>query len=71
MSVKPEKNNTAEEMIFDSNLQEFASKIGIICSLESGGKIPPHEAYSRIKKLWKELRESKRNLDIKPEGEGE
>jgi hypothetical protein len=56
------QRNSPEEVIFDVNLQEFASRIGIICGLESGGKISQQEAYSRIKQLWKELRDSKRNL---------
>jgi len=56
------QHNSPEEVIFDVNLQEFASRIGIICGLESGGKISQQEAYSRIKHLWKELRDSKRNL---------
>jgi hypothetical protein len=30
--------------------------------LENAGKIPPNEAYEKIKQLWKELRESKHNL---------
>jgi len=62
MSNGNNQRNSPEEIIFDANLQEFASRIGIICGLESGGKIPPQEAYKRIKKLWKDLRDSKRNL---------
>ncbi len=65
-ATNPKDHETPEEMIFDANLQEFATKIGLVCSLESGGKIPPHEAYQRIKQLWKQLRSSKKNLDIKP-----
>ena len=68
MATTPQNHNhdTPEEIIFDANLQEFATQIGIVCSLESGGKIEQHEAYTRIKKLWKELRASKRNLQIEP-----
>ncbi len=62
MASADNPRNSPEEIIFDANLQEFASRIGIICGLESGGKIPPQEAYTRIKKLWKDLRDSKRNL---------
>ena len=51
-----------EEMIFTSNLQEFANRIGIICSLESNEKISPDEAYRQIKRLWKQLKHSKKNL---------
>jgi hypothetical protein len=51
-----------QEMIFDANLEEFATKIGFICGLESNGKIKANEAYDRIKQLWKQLKRSKRNL---------
>lgn len=64
MSDDRTKPETAEELIFDSNLQEFAQKIGFICGLEANGKISPAEAYDRIKKLWKELKVSKKNLNI-------
>ncbi len=51
-----------EHLAFDANLQEFAQRISILCNLENAGKIPPDEAYEKIKQLWKELRESKHNL---------
>ncbi|MCX5963053.1 MAG: hypothetical protein NT070_07860 [Cyanobacteria bacterium] len=51
-----------EHLAFDANLQEFAQRISILCNLETAGKIPPDEAYQRIKQLWNELRESKHNL---------
>lgn len=53
---------TPENLVFDTNLQEFANRISIICALENGGKLPPGEAYEQIKKLWKELKASKQNL---------
>jgi hypothetical protein len=55
---------SAEDMIFDANLREFASRVGIICGLESGGSVSPDEAYRRIKAVWKELKRSKKNLRI-------
>jgi hypothetical protein len=53
---------TPEKLIFNANLQEFAQRIGIICGLETGGKITSEEAYREIKKLWKALKESWKNL---------
>lgn len=53
-----------ENLAFNSNLQEFAHKINYICSLETGGKLPPEEAYKRIKSLWKQLKRSKKELGI-------
>ena len=57
-NVKP------ENLIFNSNLQEFAQKISYICNLETGGKMSPDEAYEQIKSLWKELKKSKKELGI-------
>ena len=51
-----------ENLAFNANLQEFASRIGLICSLETNGKLTPEEAYKEIRILWKKLKESKSNL---------
>ena len=53
-----------ENLVFNANLQEFAQKISVICNLETSGKLPPGEAYEQIKALWKELKESKKQLHI-------
>jgi sulfopyruvate decarboxylase TPP-binding subunit len=53
-----------ENVVFNANLQEFTQKISYICNLETGGKITPDEAYQEIKKLWKELKKSKKELGI-------
>lgn len=53
---------TPERMVFNANLQEFAGKVSLICNLETGGKISSEDAYSRIKKLWKDLKASKKSL---------
>ncbi|MEM1355384.1 MAG: hypothetical protein AAGC44_04700 [Planctomycetota bacterium] len=55
---------SAEEVIFNDNLQEFAVKIGHICSLETSGKLSPEQAYDQIRGLWKSLKRSKKNLGI-------
>lgn len=51
-----------QNLAFNANLQEFANRISLICALETGGKIPPDEAYKQIKDLWKQLKESKKLL---------
>ena len=51
-------------LVFNYNLQEFASQINHICSLETGGKLTGDEAYRQIKAIWKELKKSKKMLDI-------
>jgi hypothetical protein len=66
-----------ENLVFNANLQEFAQKVSYVCSLETGGKVAPEEAYEQIKALWKDLKRSKKQLQIgeepfkNQEGEGE
>nr|WP_017713902.1 hypothetical protein [Prochlorothrix hollandica] len=55
---------TPQNLAFNANLQEFSQQIGYICALETSGKLPPHEAYKRVKKLYKQLRDSKKALGI-------
>lgn len=54
-----------ENLVFNSNLQEFAHKISYICNLETGGRLPPEQAYQQIKSLWKDLKKSRKELGIK------
>ncbi len=53
-----------ENLVFNANLQEFTQQVSYICNLETGGKIPPDEAYEQIKLLWKKLKRSKKELRI-------
>jgi hypothetical protein len=53
-----------EKLVFNANLQEFAQRVSFICNLETAGKIETVEAYEQIKRLWKKLRNSKRELGI-------
>lgn len=53
---------TPENLAFDANLQEFANRVSILCSLEIGGKLSPEDAYEEIKRLWKQLEASKKSL---------
>ncbi|WP_416666242.1 DUF7219 family protein [Egbenema bharatensis] len=55
---------TPENLVFDSNLQEFAQRVSIICGLETNGKLSPHDAYEEIKKIYKDLKNSKKELGI-------
>lgn len=65
--------DTPEEMIFEANLDEFATRVSLICGLEAGGKLKPAEAYAQIRDLWKQLKRSKKNLKPgkgdKPDGQ--
>lgn len=53
---------TPEQLVFNANLQEFAQRISLLCSLETGGKLSPEETYQEIKELWQNLTESKKRL---------
>jgi hypothetical protein len=53
---------TAENLIFNSNLQEFAQKVGFISNLYTGGKISSEEAYLQIEQLWEQLQQSKQTI---------
>lgn len=53
-----------ENLVFNANLQEFAQKIGYISNLETNGKLDPEDAYKQIKALWKQLKSSKKGLEI-------
>lgn len=53
---------TPQNLLFNANLQEFAQRLDYICALETNGKIAPEEAYEQIKKLWKQLQQSKQKL---------
>jgi hypothetical protein len=53
-----------ENLVFNANLQEFAQRVSFICNLETGGKIAPEDAYKQIKALWKQVKQSKKELGI-------
>jgi hypothetical protein len=55
---------TPQHLVFNANLQEFAQRIEYLCNLETNGKISPGEAYEEIRKLYKQLKQSKKALDI-------
>ncbi|MEM6446096.1 MAG: hypothetical protein AAFY57_15525 [Cyanobacteria bacterium J06642_2] len=55
-----------QNILFNSNLQEFGQRVIIICALESNGKIPTLEAYEQIKQLWKGLKKSKKSIYSDP-----
>ena len=51
-----------EELLMEANIREFGHTISLICALETGGKITSDEAYTLIKKTWRELKESRNML---------
>lgn len=53
-----------ENLVFNANLQEFAQRVSYITNLETNGKISPEASYREIKALWKNLKHSKKSLQI-------
>lgn len=53
-----------ENIIFNTNLQEFARRVEAICGLETGGKITSDVAYQQIQQLYQQLKRSKEALGI-------
>jgi len=48
-----------QRLVFHQNLESFADRVGLIVGLQSNGKISQEQAYTEIRKVWKELKESK------------
>ena len=53
---------TPGRLVFHQNLESFADRVGLIVALQSNGKITQEKAYTEIRKIWKELKESKGSL---------
>lgn len=53
-----------EHLVFNANLQEFAQRVGYISNLQTAGKVSPEESYQQIKSLWKQVKKSKKLLEI-------
>lgn len=62
---------TPQNLVFNANLQQFAQQVSYLCNLEANGKITPQETYKEIKKFYKQLKKSKKelldNTDFTPE----
>lgn len=53
-----------EYVAFNAHLQEFSQRVNYICSLQTGGKISPEEAYKQIHHLWKHLKQIRKSLEV-------
>lgn len=51
-----------QQLAFNANLQEFAQRVSLLCSLETNGKVSAQDTYKEIKQLWKSLKTSKQEL---------
>ena len=48
-----------QRLVFHQNLESFAEQVGLIVALQSNGKLSQEQAYAQIRRLWKQLRQSK------------
>jgi hypothetical protein len=48
--------------MFHQNLESFAERVGLLVGLQSNGKLSQEQAYAEIRKLWKDLKDSRGNL---------
>jgi hypothetical protein len=55
---------TPINFVFNDNLQEFSQSVLYISGLHTGGKLSSEEAYKKVKKLWKQLKRSKKAMAI-------
>lgn len=53
-----------ENLVFNANLQEFSQRVGLICALQTNGKLSPEEAYQQIEALWHQLEQSREALGL-------
>ncbi len=55
---------TPAAFLFNANLQEFAQRISIICSLHTNGKLSSTETFEQIKSLWHQLQIAREQLEM-------
>jgi len=51
-----------ERLVLHQNLESFAERVGLIVAMQGSGKISQDEAFAGIKKLWKDLKDSRESL---------
>lgn len=55
---------TPQALVFNANLQEFATRVSYISNFQTAGKLSPQEAYQQIQVLWEKLERSHSALGI-------
>ncbi|MCP9805348.1 hypothetical protein KBY71_02280 [Cyanobium sp. T1B-Tous] len=50
---------TPQRLMFHQNLESFAERVGLVVGLQSNGKLSQEEAYAEIRRIWKDLKDSK------------
>ena len=50
---------TPQRLMFHQNLESFAERVGLVVGLQSNGKVSQEQAYAEIRRIWKDLKDSK------------
>ena len=50
---------TPQRLMFHQNLESFADRVGLVVGLQSNGKVSQEQAYAEIRRIWKDLKDSK------------
>ena len=58
-----------QRLMFHQNLESFAERVGLVVGLQSNGKVSQEQAYAEIRRIWKDLKDSKDVL-LKSQQEG-
>ena len=53
---------TPQRLMFHQNLESFAERVGLVVGLQSNGKVSQEQAYAEIRRIWKDLKDSKDTL---------
>lgn len=53
-----------ENLMFNTNLQEFAQRVSYTVNLETGGKMSVEEAYQHLETLWQKFEFASQKLKI-------
>lgn len=51
-----------QRVMFHQNLETFADRVGLLVGLQSNGKLSQEDAYEEIRRMWKQLKDSKGSL---------
>ncbi|MBD2438085.1 hypothetical protein [Nostoc sp. FACHB-110] len=58
---------TTKNLVFNTNLQEFAQRVGYISNLQTAGKLSMYDSYEQIEHLWEQLKENFQMLNLEPD----
>lgn len=55
-------NWSPQRLVFHQNLETFADRVGLLVGLQANGKLSQEAAFAEIRRLWKDLKQSKDSL---------